>query len=294
MCAAPKGLRPLSLAPANFGPYDLDRTVLKRILIFCLLASPVFAGVAQHASAYDVEAENQMVALINKERAERGLQPVRIDERLIQAARLHSETMISHHELSHRLPNEPELRDRVAVTGIDFSMAGENVAYDANAQHAHVEFMHSPGHRANILQSKFNAVGIGIVHQGNLIWVTEDFAQRLSTTSASEAAITVMRKYSELRKKEGTPAAHEKTLPELGKIACNMAAKDKLDTHSARGLANMRGVLAWTAVDPAKLPEQVKQLADDKLAKNYSVGVCFASSDSYPNKVFWFILAAYQ
>ena len=268
--------------------------MLKPILIFCLLASPVFAGVAQHASAYDVEAENEMVALINKERTERGLQPVRIDERLIKAARRHSEIMIAHHELSHRLPDEPQLRDRVAATGIDFSGAGENVAYDSNAQHAHVEFMHSPGHRANILQPKFNAIGIGIVHQGNLIWVTEDFAQRLSSTSASEAAGTVMRKYSELRKKEGTPAAHEKTVPELGNIACNMAAKDKLDTQSARNMPNIRGVLAWTAVDPAKLPEQVKQLADDRLAKNYSIGVCFASSDSYPNKVFWFILAAYK
>ena len=55
----------------------------------------------------------------------------------------------------------------------------------------------------------------------------------------------------------------------------------------------MRGVLAWTATDPGKLPTQVKQLADDKIATNYSLGVCFASSASYPNKVFWLVLAVY-
>ena len=267
--------------------------MLKRIAIVCLLAAPLFAGVAQRASAYDEEGENAMIALINKERAEQGLQPVHLDERLTHAARLHTEMMIQRHELSHRLEGEGVLRDRLAATAIDFEVAGENVAYDATPQHAHIEFMHSPGHRANILQSKFNAVGIGIVHSGNLIWVTEDFAQRLGTTSASEAAAIVMKKYAELRKKEGSPKAHEQTIPQLGAIACQMAKKDKLDTQSARGLANMRGVLAWTAADPAKLPDQVKKLADDQIAKNYSVGVCFASSTSYPNKVFWLLLAAY-
>jgi len=131
------------------------------------------------------------------------------------------------------------------------------------------------------------------MHSGNLIWVTEDFAQRLGTTSASEAASIVMSKYGELRKKVGSPPAAEHALGSLGKMACEMARKDKVETETARGLPNVRGVLAWTAADPAKLPAQVRKLADDRGATQYSLGVCFASSTSYPTKVFWMVMAVY-
>ncbi|HEY3929372.1 MAG TPA: CAP domain-containing protein [Candidatus Koribacter sp.] len=266
--------------------------VLKRLLILCLLATPAFA-VSHRASDFDPQGEEQILQLINKERTERGLGALHLDARLTEAAREHTERMVEHHELTHKLATEPVLSDRVAATGIDFQAAGENVAYDMNVDHAHVEFMHSPGHRANILQAKFNAVGIGVMHNGNLVWVTEDFAERQGTTSASEAASIVGVKYSALRKKVGSPAASERPLPKLGRVACEMAKHDKLDTKSPRSIADVRGVLAWTAADPAKLPEQVRRLADDKKATTYSLGVCYASSASYPNKVFWMVMAIY-
>ncbi len=265
---------------------------MKRFLILCLLFTPLLA-LAQRASDFDLQAEDEIVTLINKERTERGLAPVRIDNLLTNAARQHTQLMIEQHELSHQLPAEPVLRERIANTGLAFSVAGENVAYDANAQNAHVAFMHSPGHRANILNPAFSQVGIGVMHSGSLIWVTEDFAKRMGTTSASEAASIVMDEYGALRKKVGSPPAAEHVVPALGTLACEMARKDHLDTQSPRKLPNVRGVLAWTATDPAKLPTQVKQLADDKVATKYSLGTCFASSASYPNKVFWLVLAVY-
>jgi cysteine-rich secretory family protein len=266
---------------------------VKHFLIFCLLLVTPLLAAAQRASDFDYRQESEIIDLINKERSDRGLPPVRIDLLLTNAARLHTQLMIEKHELSHRLSEEPVLRDRIANTGLAFSVAGENVAYDANAQDAHIAFMHSPGHKANILNPDFDHVGVGIMHQGNLIWVTEDFAKRLGTTSASEAASIITDKYSELRRKAGSPPAAEHVVPALGKMACQMAHNDHIDTVAARKLPNVRGVLAWTATDPAKLPTQVKQLADDRVATNYSLGACFASSASYPNKVFWLVLAVY-
>jgi uncharacterized protein YkwD len=265
---------------------------LKRILIFCLFFTPLFAT-AQRAANFDPQAESEFVKLINQERTERGLGPLLMDDRLTLAARRHTELMIGKHELTHKLVDEQVLRDRVALTGIDFEIAGENVAYDADTPHSHDAFMHSPGHRANILNPKFNAVGIGVMRSGNLMWVTEDFAQRLGVTSALEAARIIKTKYGDLRKKAGSPAAAEKTIASLGHVACDMARADKLDTQSPRSLPNVRGVMAWTAADPAKLPRQVTQLADDRQATKYSLGVCFASSSSYPNKVFWLVMAIY-
>jgi hypothetical protein len=267
--------------------------LLKRLLILTLLLTPALA-LAQRGTDFDAKAENEIVTLINQERAQRGMGPVRIDDRLTRAARLHTELMIEKHELSHRLIDEPVLSARLADTGVDFEVAGENVAYDATAPHAHDEFMHSPGHKANILNPKFNAVGLGVMHSGNLIWVTEDFAERMGVTSASEAASIVMNKYGELRKASGSPPATEHTMPTLGRVACEMAHKDRVDTQAARGdIPNVRGVMAWTAADPAKLPAQVKKLADDRGSTTYSLGVCFASSTSYPNKVFWMVMAVY-
>ena len=256
------------------------------------MLTPLLA-IAQRASDFDLQTEDEIVTLINKERTDRGMAPVRIDHLLTNAARQHTQLMIEKHELSHKLSEEPVLRERIADTGLAFSVAGENVAYDANARNAHIAFMHSPGHRANILNPTFSHVGIGVMHSGNVIWVTEDFAKRMGTTSASEAASMVMDEYIDLRRKVGSPPAAEHVMPQLGKIACEMAHNDHLDTQSPRKLPNIRGVLAWTATDPAKLPVQVKQLASDKVATQYSLGACFASSASYPNKVFWLVLAVY-
>lgn len=266
---------------------------MKRCLAILVVFLAPLCALAQRSSDFDPAGEDQIIALINQERTQRGLQPVVKDESLTRAARLHTVMMVEKRELTHRLADEPVLRDRVAVTGIAFDAAGENVAYDANVQHAHVEFMHSPGHRANILLPKFNAVGVGVVHSGNLIWVTEDFAQKMGVTSASEAAGIVKHKFAELRKKVGSPPSSEHSMPELGRIACEMAHKDHLDTQSPRHLADAKGVLAWTATDPAKLPEQVRQMAEQRNSTNYSLGVCYAASASYPSKVFWIVMLAF-
>src|SRR5581483_8603832 len=109
----------------------------KHFLIVCLLVLTSIGAVAQRAADFDQRQENEIVDLINKERSDRGLPPVRVDLLLTNAARQHTELMIEKHELSHRLAEEPVLRDRIANTGLAFSVAGENFAYDASAQQAH-------------------------------------------------------------------------------------------------------------------------------------------------------------
>ncbi|WP_049761782.1 CAP domain-containing protein [Candidatus Korobacter versatilis] len=266
--------------------------MFKRLLILCLLSAPLFAA-GQRASDFDPKAEDEIIALINQERTQRGLAPLIKDDRLTRAARVHTQLMVEKHELSHRLAEEPALRERVSVTGISFNAAGENVAYDANVQHAHVEFMHSPGHRANILGAKFNSVGVGVLRSGNLVWVTEDFAERIGVTSASEAAGIVINKFAAMRRAAGSPPATEHALPELGKMACDMAHKDHLDSHEAKNLPNVHEVMVWATPNPAELPSKLKNLADDRNSTTYSLGVCFAASPTYPSKVFWMVMTLY-
>jgi uncharacterized protein YkwD len=65
------------------------------------------------------------------------------------------------------------------------NVAGKSVAIDTSIPGANTGFMHSPPHRANILNRQYNAVGIGVVWKGTQVWVTEDFANRVSARSIS-------------------------------------------------------------------------------------------------------------
>jgi uncharacterized protein YkwD len=49
---------------------------------------------------------------------------------------------------------------------VQFKSAGENLALAQTMEIAHRNLMNSPGHRANILQTAFGRVGIGIMDGG--------------------------------------------------------------------------------------------------------------------------------
>lgn len=59
---------------------------------------------------------------------------------------------------------------------VRFRTAGENLALAPSVPIAHTGLMNSPGHRANILQSGFGRVGIGILDGGKRgLMVTQNF-----------------------------------------------------------------------------------------------------------------------
>jgi hypothetical protein len=59
--------------------------------------------------------------------------------------------------------------------GWNWHALGENVATGPGVKAVHKKFMKSSGHRANILSSKYDKVGVGIVVRKGKLWVTELF-----------------------------------------------------------------------------------------------------------------------
>jgi uncharacterized protein YkwD len=117
-----------------------------------------------------------MLELVNGERARAGLQALVADERLRQVARAHSLEMFQLDYFSHTSPTAGSPFDRMHAAGIQFLVAGENLAYAPNVEIAHQGLMNSPGHRANILRPEFGRVGIGVLRspaQGSMF--TQDF-----------------------------------------------------------------------------------------------------------------------
>lgn len=108
--------------------------------------------------------------------------PLKWDPRLAEAALEHSEDMAAHHYFSHYAPNGNSPVERITRTGVQWRSIGENIAKNFTVAAAEAAFMNEPrfepNHRGNILNAKFNAIGIGIVRGSDgMIYVTQDFAQ---------------------------------------------------------------------------------------------------------------------
>lgn len=110
--------------------------------------------------------ETQMLGLINKERAKEGLKPLKADPEETVVARAHSKDMFARGYFAHVNPDGKTPFDRMRAAKIKFTNAGENLALAQTLEIAHTNLMNSPGHRANIMNPKFNRVGIGIQDGG--------------------------------------------------------------------------------------------------------------------------------
>jgi len=122
----------------------------------------------------DLEAE--MLRLVNNERTQRGMAPLKADPKLTAVARKHSVDMLARGYFSHYTPEGVDPFARMRNDDIHFLAAGENVALAPTLAQAHSGLMHSPGHRANILNPAFGRVGIGIEDGGIYgLMITQDF-----------------------------------------------------------------------------------------------------------------------
>lgn len=106
--------------------------------------------------------EAKMVNLVNQARTEQGVKPLSVNSQLVTLARRKSQDMVAKKYFSHTSPTYGSPFDMMKNAGVKYSTAGENIAGAATTESAHQSLMNSPGHRANILNSGFNQIGIGI------------------------------------------------------------------------------------------------------------------------------------
>jgi len=83
--------------------------------------------------------------------------------RLVRAARIKSQDMQDKGYFAHTSPNGTTPWDLIKGQGVTYKTAGENIAKGyMTSDAAEQGFMNSPGHKANILNTNFTQVGIGI------------------------------------------------------------------------------------------------------------------------------------
>lgn len=116
-----------------------------------------------------------VLAMLNAARKSEGLKELQRDGTLDKIAQDHSTLMRDQRTVGHDV-GDGELSDRLTAANVSFRLRGENLAAAASAVRAHRALWLSPSHRANLLDTRFSRVGIGVTKsEDGRLWVTEVF-----------------------------------------------------------------------------------------------------------------------
>jgi uncharacterized protein YkwD len=136
------------------------------------------------AGAYSVDAEAELVARTEATRQDASERPLVVDPVLADLARWRSRDMVERGYFSHDIPGVGNVFRRLDASGYCYELAGENIGWDADADETapaaiHEMFLASPEHRANIVEARWDAIGVGAskAADGRKMW-TVLFADR--------------------------------------------------------------------------------------------------------------------
>jgi uncharacterized protein YkwD len=240
----------------------------------------------------EFESERQLLALANQSRRAAGVPPLNLDSGLSRAARIHAQTMLDARKLSHQFQGEPALPQRLAsASRLLLDQEGENVALDYDALHGHEHLMLSPPHRANLLNPAYNVVGLGVVRNGDRLYIVQDFGHALPNFSANDVKERVALAVEHKRRSFNRGQLAHRDLPGADEAACSMAQSDKLSTSSVRRLAERYTVLTYSSVHPETLPKQAFHALSSRNLRSFSLGTCYARSETYPSGAYWVVLS---
>lgn len=113
--------------------------------------------------------EQEVIRLVNIERANRGLKPLAHNWELSRVARFKSMDMRDRAYFSHQSPTYGSPFEMIRNFGLSYTAAGENIAAGQRTAAAVVEaWMNSQGHRENILNATYTQIGVGYASGGSM------------------------------------------------------------------------------------------------------------------------------
>lgn len=142
-----------------------------RFVIALLLAAIALPGNVANAAYEPAAAEADFVGMINHYREAEGLQPLLVDPELTEQARSWAEAMAARQTLGHA----PDLSIGISSPWL---VLGENVGVHGvvDLERLFIAFVESPGHLANLVDPRFDKVGVGVAYDDEgAIWTTHRF-----------------------------------------------------------------------------------------------------------------------
>lgn len=254
------------------------------ILWLMMLAYPLFSGplywesMRGGADSKGIESipemEKRVFELANQERAKAGAPALKWNNNLALAARLHSNEMARRNQLSHEFSDEAELGARLAQQGTRFDADAENVGYAGSAEELHSGWMNSPPHRANMLNPKYDDMGVGIARVGDRLYGTQDFAHAVAKYSSQQGADEVSNAFKELRRSARLQPVHVVPSSALQNTACSDDPSAKINVSGNSNFVGHRYIVNYTTSDLTSVPSNLRQRLVDPNVKTVELGVC--------------------
>ena len=109
---------------------------------------------------------NEVVRLVNEQRAQNGLKALTVDINVQKAAQVRAKEQ--QQLFSHTRPNGTNCFTALKENGVSYRGAGENIAMGQRSPEQVMNgWMNSEGHRKNILNAKFTNIGVGVHKDSN-------------------------------------------------------------------------------------------------------------------------------
>jgi uncharacterized protein YkwD len=237
-------------------------TAFRRAVVPAPAPAPTFqAQVDTPVRSLPGDAERYLFEAANRERAQMQLAPLHWDAALAAAAAGHAAVMADHRGISHQFSGEPELSARGAAAGARFTLISENVAEAPSAAIIHNAWMHSQGHRDNLLDAHVDAVGIAVVRRNGQLYAVQDFAHttRSLTLEQQETMVAALLDQTGVTILPGATAdARETCLAESG----------------YRGTHQPGFIMRYTAASLDRLPDEVTPRLASGRYRHASIGAC--------------------
>lgn len=152
----------------SFHPFLIRKKFLAFISVVLLGVNLFSSHFSTGVSASSISAAN-LIRITNQERKANGLNELRAEKRLSNAAYAKAQNIFEHQYWSHYGPNDESPWQFILNSDYDYLYAGENLAKGfTSAEAVHSAWMASKTHRANILNSKYEDIGISVL-SGNLL-----------------------------------------------------------------------------------------------------------------------------
>jgi hypothetical protein len=205
----------------------------------------------------------QLVVLANQARATAGAGPLKWDAALATAARQHCLRMAADRSISHQYAGEPDVSRRTGAAGARFSLIEENVAFGPDPAGIHDAWMHSPGHRTNLLNPAVDRVGVAVVAGLGGLYAVADYERAVPVLEQDEVEAAI----AGLLRASGVAVLPD---PAAARAACVM---DDGMPRSGSG-SQPRFVMRWHDAQLAHLPRALEdRLASGKF-RHAAVGSC--------------------
>jgi hypothetical protein len=257
----------------------------KRVL-YCAVIVVIALPQATQALPVSSPAEKQIFDQLNQEREKHSVEKLQWNDAVAEAARSHAKALAENGQLSHQFPGEATVPERIGATGARFTLSAENVARTGYVEDVHLALMTSPGHRANMLNAAYNAVGIGVVESEGKVYVTQDFVFLVPAYSEAQFGAALTEAFNLARKTKGTRDLDARLDPFLRDLACSTDG-DALKLSDK--VTDARSVVVFTSSEPHHLPDQLLGRARNADFHRMKFGVCFRPDQEHGYANFWVV-----